>query len=143
MSEFDELYQEVILEHYRSPRGAARLDSVPETARLENPLCGDSIKVEAVQGPEGTLKVRFEAAGCAISIASASLMTEALEGLGAEEARSISAAFIRAMRGEGGLDLDAMGDLAALKGVCGYPARVKCATLAWHALMEALRARDP
>jgi nitrogen fixation protein NifU and related proteins len=140
MSEFDELYQEIILDHYRRPRGAARLDHIPESAVLENPTCGDSIKVEVLPGPGGSsIAIRFENSGCAISTASASLMTLALEGKSAAEARELALSFIQALRGETPIDLlDAMGDLVALKGVASYPVRVKCATLAWHALLLAL-----
>lgn len=140
MSEFEELYQEIILDHYRSPRGAARLDGVPESARLENPTCGDSIKVEVSLGPDGSfLGVRFESEGCAISTASASMMTQAVAGMGLAKVRETARSFIRALRGEEPPDcLDAMGDLVAFKGVASFPARVKCATLAWHALLDAL-----
>jgi nitrogen fixation NifU-like protein len=159
VSDFEELYQEIILDHARSPRGAARLDHLPDSAIFENPLCGDSIKVEvsladaqggAEAGPpraaDGANKiagsrvsVRFEAKGCAISTASASLMCLAMEGLTPLSARDLAQRFIEALRGERPLDsLDAMGDLVALKGVARFPARVKCATLAWHALLSAL-----
>jgi len=140
MNDFDELYQEIILDHYRRPRGSARLDHVPDSAILENPTCGDSIKVEVTLSPEGSfLGARFEAKGCAISTASASLMTLAVAGRGLEEVRDIAWSFIRALRGDDSVEaLDAMGDLVAFKGVAKFPARVKCATLAWHALLEAL-----
>lgn len=140
MSDFEELYQEIILDHYRSPRGAAVLDNVPDSAILENPTCGDSIKVDVSLSPDGAFQgVRFEAKGCAISTASASLMTLAVAGRGLEEVREIAWSFIRALRGEDAPDcLDTMGDLVAFKGVAKFPARVKCATLAWHALLEAL-----
>ncbi len=101
MSDFDELYQEIILDHYRSPRGAAVLDNVPDSAILENPTCGDSIKVEVSLSPDGSFEgVRFEAKGCAISTASASMMTIAVAGRGLEEVREIAWSFIRALRGE-------------------------------------------
>jgi nitrogen fixation NifU-like protein len=113
---------------------------VPDSAILENPTCGDSIKVEVTLSPEGSfLGARFEAKGCAISTASASLMTLAVAGRGLEEVRDIAWSFIRALRGDDSVEaLDAMGDLVAFKGVAKFPARVKCATLAWHALLEAL-----
>jgi nitrogen fixation NifU-like protein len=141
VSDFDELYQEIILDHARSPRGSARLDRVPDSAAMENPTCGDSIKVEVRPSPDGSsLSVLFEARGCAISTASASLMTVAVGGRPAAEARELCLAFIGILRGEAPIEgLDAMGDLVALKGVAKFPARVKCATLPWHALLEALR----
>ena len=140
MSDFDELYQEIILEHNRRPRGAATLDEVPDSAILENPTCGDAIKVAVNLGPGGeTVNVRFEAKGCAISVASASLMTLAVDGRSPAEVREIAWGFIRALRGEEPIErLDAMGDLVAFCGVAKFPARVKCATLAWHALLKSL-----
>ena len=140
MSAFDELYQEIIMDHYRSPRGAARLDHLPESLVMENPTCGDSIKLEVVKGADGRIEeVRHDGHGCAISTASASLMTELTRGLSPVEARTAAERFISAIRGDGDLDaLEEMGDLVALKGVASLPARVKCATLAWHALLKAL-----
>jgi nitrogen fixation NifU-like protein len=138
--DFTDLYQEIIMDHYRRPRGAAVLDHVPESKVHENPSCGDSIKVEVLEKPEGTVeKVRFEARGCAISTASASLMSGLLTGKTAGEARRLANSFIQVMRGEEKAELlDGWGELACLKGIIRYPVRVKCATLAWHALLDAL-----
>ena len=140
MSAFDELYQEIIMDHYRSPRGAAKLDHVPQAMVHENPTCGDSIKLEVVLGKDGRLeRVRFDGRGCAISTASASLMTESVHGLSVADARGRADTFIKALRGEIPASvLDAMGDLAAFKGMASFPVRVKCATLAWHALLVSL-----
>ena len=140
MSAFDELYQEIIMDHYRSPRGAAKLDHVPQAMAHENPTCGDSIKLEVVVGEGGRLeRVRFDGHGCAISTASASLMTESLRGLSVADARERADTFIKALRGEIPASvLDTMGDLAAFKGLASFPVRVKCATLAWHALLVSL-----
>lgn len=140
MSAFDDLYQEIILDHYRSPRGAARLDHVPNAMAHENPTCGDSIKLEVVMDDSGRLeRIRFDGKGCAISMASASLMTESLQGLPVAEARERAEDFIKALRGDLPADvLDGMGDLAAFKGLARFPVRVKCATLAWHALLVSL-----
>ena len=136
-----ELYQEILLDHYRRPRGAARLDHVPRAKAHENPTCGDSIKVEVLPGPNGQIEVRFEAHGCAISTASASMMSERLHGSSVQEARETALEFLRILRGEREADaLDAWGDLASLKGVLRLPVRVKCATLAWHALLDSLPA---
>ena len=137
---FDDLYQEIVLDHYRSPRNRARLDNIPESMVHENPSCGDSIKLEVVlDGDRRVQKVRFDGRGCAISTASASLMTEKLRGLTVAEARALAKTFIHALRGEEPVDeLDDMGDLAAFKGVAKFPVRVKCATLAWHALLVSL-----
>lgn len=140
MNDFDDLYQEIVLDHYRSPRNKARLDNVPESMVHENPSCGDSIKLEVIRGSDGRLSgIRFDGRGCAISTASASLMTEKLKGLSVEEARSVADSFIKSLRGDGPIEaLDGMGDLAAFKGVAKFPVRVKCATLAWHALLVSL-----
>jgi len=137
VSAFEELYQEIIMDHYRSPRGAAKLDHVPQAMAHENPTCGDSIKLEVVVGEDGNLeRVRFDGHGCAISTASASLMTESLAGLSVVDARERAGTFIKALRGEiPASTLDAMGDLAAFKGLTSFPVRVKCATLAWHAFL--------
>jgi nitrogen fixation protein NifU and related proteins len=140
VSAFDDLYQEIIMDHYRSPRGAAKLDHVPQAQAHENPTCGDSIKLEVTVGDGGRLeRVRFDGKGCAISTASASLMTETLRGLSVADARERADTFIKALRGEIPVSvLDSMGDLAAFKSLSSFPVRVKCATLAWHALLVTL-----
>jgi nitrogen fixation NifU-like protein len=140
MSAFDDMYQEIIMDHYRTPRGAARLDDVPQSMVHENPTCGDSIKLSVEVGSDNHIeRVRFEGKGCAISTASASLMTESLKGLSVAEARERADTFIKALRGELPADvLDGMGDLAAFKGIASFPVRVKCATLAWHAVLVSL-----
>jgi nitrogen fixation NifU-like protein len=141
--DLSELYQEILLDHYRRPRGAARLDHIPQGRAHENPTCGDSIKVEVLSGPEGRIEVRFEAHGCAISTASASMMSERLRGATPGEARQTALQFIRILRGDAQADtLDQWGDLASLKGVIRLPVRVKCATLAWHALLDGLEPAD-
>jgi nitrogen fixation NifU-like protein len=134
----EELYQEIILDHYRHPRGAADLSHVPATVH-ENPACGDSIRLEAVLDGDRLARVRFDAKGCAISTASASIMTERVAGLALEDARELARAFIRAVRGEGPPEvLDAAVELGAFRGVMKFPVRVKCATLPWHALLLTL-----
>ena len=140
MSAFDDLYQEIVMDHYRSPRNAARLDHIPQAMVHENPTCGDSLKLEVVVNDAGVLeRVRFDGKGCAISTASASLMTESVQGLPVAAARDLANTFIHALRGETSPDvLDDMGDLAAFKGMTSFPVRVKCATLAWHALLVSL-----
>ncbi len=140
MSAFDDLYQEIIMDHYRSPRGAAKLDHIPQSMAHENPTCGDSIKLELTVGDGDRLEqVRFDGKGCAISTASASLMTETLRGLTVSEARERADTFIKALRGDIPADtLDSMGDLVAFKGLASFPVRVKCATLAWHAALVSL-----
>jgi nitrogen fixation protein NifU and related proteins len=137
MSTFDDLYQEIIMDHYRHPRGAAKLDHISQALIHENPTCGDSIKLEVLAEGGKNLHVHFDGKGCAISTASASLMTETLEGLSISEARDRATAFINALRGDTST-LDEMGDLVAFKGVANFPVRVKCATLAWHAFLVSL-----
>lgn len=142
MSAFEDLYQEIIMDHYRAPRGKTSLDSIPQSMAHENPTCGDSIKLAVAVNDEGRIeKLQFDGKGCAISTASASLMTESLQGLTVAEARERAETFIKALRGEIPASiLDGMGDLAAFQGLTSFPVRVKCATLAWHAILVTLPA---
>ncbi len=140
MSAFDDLYQEIIMDHYRSPRGRTKLDHVPQAQAHENPTCGDSIKLDVSVEDGRVERVRFDGKGCAISTASASLMTETLRGLTVADARERADTFIKALRGDlPASTLDSMGDLAAFKSLSSFPVRVKCATLAWHALLVTLQ----
>lgn len=139
-----DLYQEVILDHGRRPRHAHRLECFDATAKGDNPMCGDRIEVWVRFAPDRTIaETGFEARGCAISIASADLMAETVQGRGQSDARALFAAF-RDMARTGrcpdcGSALAApMERLAPLSGVHEYPSRVKCATLPWHALIAAL-----
>ncbi len=140
MSELRELYQEIILDHYRKPRNCAALEGASHSAEGHNPLCGDRIRV-FLEIDNGTVKdVSFEGSGCAISTASASLMTELVKGRSVTEAETLFRNFHELMtRGDESAsfppDLDA---LEALGGVREYPIRIKCATLAWHTLHAAL-----
>ena len=133
---FDDLYQEIILDHYRNPRNSADLSSIPDENVHENPSCGDSVKIRVQIDAERKInKVEFEGSGCAISVASASMMTEVLMGNSVDEALRIIGEFQHIMRGEESTDrLRDWGDLEALEGVISFPLRVKCATLAWHAV---------
>ncbi len=137
---FEDLYQEIILDHYRHPRNFAVLDEVSDENIHENPTCGDSIKLDIRLGEDGRIEsVRFNGRGCAISVASASMMTEQLAGLTIKEALAKISSFVRILRGEGDASqLAEWGDLVALEGVVKYPIRVKCATLAWHAASDLL-----
>ena len=136
MSELRELYQEVILDHNRRPRNFGALPSANHQAEGYNPLCGDKVTV-FLDLQDGRIQdVAFQGAGCAISTASASLMTEALKGKTAEEAREIFHDFQGLVtKGE---DSEDLGKLAVFAGVREFPMRVKCATLAWHTLLAAL-----
>ncbi len=138
MNELAELYQQVLLDHYRSPRHFGRPAGAEREAEGFNPLCGDRVKVY-VDVEEGVIRaLGFEGSGCAISTASASLMAEALQGRRIEEFERLFAAFRATVTG-GAPDREVdLGKLAALAGVAEFPMRVKCATLAWHALEAAL-----
>jgi nitrogen fixation protein NifU and related proteins len=132
---FDDLYQEIILDHYRNPRNSADLVHISDENVHENPSCGDSVKIHAVVKEGVVEKLEFDGKGCAISMASASMMTDLLAGKTVDEAKQVIARFQKIMRGEGEpTELEAWGDLAALAGVIDFPLRVKCATLSWHAL---------
>jgi nitrogen fixation protein NifU and related proteins len=142
MNDLRDLYQEVILDHNRRPRNFGPLPTANRRAEGHNPLCGDRVTVY-LDLVDGRLEdVAFQGSGCAISTASASLMTEALKGLTLEEARGLFKGFhdlVTLGAAEGSPEL---GKLAVFTGVREYPMRVKCATLAWHALMAALDAQD-
>ncbi len=136
--ELDELYREIILDHYRSPRNRGSLEQPTATGEGDNPLCGDEVRVDLDIRDGRVFDVRFEANGCSISQASASMMTEAVKGLSLEEVDSLFETFKVMMYSAGEVDVEALGDLEALQGVRKFPVRVKCATLAWNTLQEAL-----
>ena len=134
----DDIYKEVILDHYKSPRNKRELPGAELQCHANNPLCGDEITVFAhVEG--GTVaEVTFQGAGCSISQSSASMMTESVGGKKVEDAMSLAADVRGMLAGEVDPDEDAFGDLVALKGVVKYPIRIKCAVLAWDVLQEAV-----
>jgi nitrogen fixation protein NifU and related proteins len=143
MSDLRDLYQEVILDHSRRPRNFGPAESATGSARGDNPLCGDKVTVY-VQVEGGTVRdVRFEGKGCAISTASASLMTESVRGKTVAEAEALFHRFHGVVTAppDAQIDVDALGKLAALAGVREYPMRVKCASLAWHTLKAALHGK--
>jgi nitrogen fixation NifU-like protein len=137
MSELRELYQEVILEHSRHPRNFRALDAASRKVEGFNPLCGDHFTVYVDLQDGAIHDIAFEGAGCAISKASASMMTQTLKGKSAGEAEELFAKFHNLVTGHG--NGEEMGKLAVFSGVSEFPLRVKCATLAWHALRAALR----
>ena len=142
MSELRELYQEVILDHNRQPRNRGRVEPADRCLEGYNPLCGDKLTLSMRINNGVVEEVRFDGVGCAISTASASMMTEAIKGRTVEEAQSLFSAF-RSMVTEGVTpDLDELGKLAVFSGVVEYPMRVKCATLAWHTLNAALNGEE-
>ena len=147
--ELRELYRELILDHAKSPRHFGRLEDFTHSAEGVNPLCGDKLKMYFRVDDDGRISdARFEGSGCAISVASASLLMETVIGLKIDRALAYFAAMIErlASRAEAGgepatADLE-LGKLEALEGVKEFPTRVKCATLAWHALNSALRRQE-
>jgi nitrogen fixation NifU-like protein len=134
----DDIYKEVILDHYKSPRNKRELPDAELQCTRNNPLCGDEITVYVHEEDGKIAGVSFTGAGCSISQSSASMMTEAVEGEDVDEALKLAADFRGMMAGEVEPDEDAFGDLIALKGVVKYPIRIKCAVLAWDVLQEAL-----
>lgn len=134
----DDIYKEVILDHYKSPRNKRELSDATVRCTRNNPLCGDEITVFANLEDGKVLEASFDGAGCSISQSSASMMTEAVTGVTVEQAEALAERFRGMMAGEVEPDEDAFGDLVALKGVVKYPIRIKCAVLAWDVLQEAL-----
>ncbi len=141
----DDLYQQVVMDHGASPRNMRRVEGAQRTAHGFNPFCGDLVDVEVRLDGETIADLGFTGRGCAISRASASLMTETLRGKTEERARDVFSAFQGMITGAGnGSEEDAeelLGDLYCLAGVGAYPTRIKCAMLGWHTLMAALERR--
>jgi nitrogen fixation NifU-like protein len=142
MAGAEDIYQRLVLEHSRAPRNRGPLEGADAAASRDNPLCGDAFTVSLALGGEvgdgGARRiaaVRFEGVGCAISVASASMMTAAVEGRTLDEARAIFASFDRLVSGE---PQPALGDLDAFAAVARLPVRAKCARLPWQALLDAL-----
>lgn len=143
MDDLRDLYQEVILDHNKRPRNFGALTRANRSAEGHNPLCGDRITVFLdVDGAGRIQGIAFEGAGCAISTASASLMTEAVKGRSVEEAREMFQGFHKLLTTGEGAGAPELGKLAVFTGVREYPMRVKCATLAWHTLQAALDQKD-
>ncbi len=140
MSELSDLYQEVILDHGKRPRNFGKLESATHRAEGRNPLCGDHLVLEARLDGDRVAEARFVGDGCAISKASASVMTGLVKGKTAAEVDAMFQVFHRLVtEGPGAVpDLEALGKLAVFGGVHEFPTRVKCASLAWHTLRAAL-----
>jgi nitrogen fixation protein NifU and related proteins len=144
MSDLDDLYQQIILDHNRRPRNFGVLKNATHHAEGHNPLCGDEVTVYVNLEGDTIRDIGFDGEGCAISKASASLMTVRLKGKKLSEAREVMREVRALLTGSGPEvepDLEQVGDLAALAGVRKYAVRVKCATLAWHTLEAALESR--
>ena len=145
MFDLKELYQEVIVDHNRHPRNFGKMESPDRVAEGFNPLCGDRLNLYLKLENNHIRDISFDGSGCAISIASASLMTDALKGKSLKEAESAFNNFHTLVTGEDKPDENAvagLGKLAALLGVREYPTRVKCATLCWHTLHSAIEGHD-
>jgi len=143
-NELDELYREIILDHYRSPRNSRLLDDPDAEVEAANPFCGDEITLH-VKVADGKLqRIGLAGRGCSISQSSGSMMAEMVEGMSVAELRELMALFKGLMTGEQLSDeeMERLGDLEALQGVRLFPVRVKCALLAWSALEDALRQID-
>jgi nitrogen fixation NifU-like protein len=141
MSELQDLYQDVVIDHGRNPRNFRELPNATHQAEGYNPLCGDKLTL-FIQVEDGVVTdASFQGSGCAISTASASLMTDHLKGKTPEQAEAIFRQFHELLTEEG-TETDALGKLTVLEGVSAYPTRIKCATLAWHTLQAALAGKD-
>lgn len=140
-----DLYQEMILDHGKNPRNRGEIKKPTHAADGHNPLCGDQLRVTLVVGDDGTITdARFEGQGCAISTASASLMTESVKGKTPDEVRELIETFVGLATGETAPDPATLGKLAVFSGVSEFPARVKCATLSWRTVEAALgETNDP
>lgn len=139
MTDLQDLYQELILDHGRRPRNLRPMEEPSRTAEGYNPLCGDKVKIFVKLDGDIVRDISFEGAGCAISTASASIMTETLKGKTRSEAEELFQAFHDLVTGrQPQIDAPELGKLAVFSGVSEFPIRVKCATLSWHTLRAAL-----
>lgn len=141
-AEIAALYQELILDHYRRPRNKGALENADASAEMKNPLCGDEITLQVAFNANGVGDLRFSGRGCSISQASASMMTQLVKGKDVSEINALRHRFREMMLGDAtALTDEKLGSLRALSGVARFPARVKCALLAWNALESALAGR--
>jgi nitrogen fixation NifU-like protein len=140
MSSLDDLYRRVIMDHYQKPRNRGKLEeSDGLIVNLNNPTCGDSISLSLKVAEGKVLDAKFRGEGCSISMSSASMMTEAVKGKPVEEALELAHKFSDLMQGKEIDDSIDLGDIEALSGVSKFPARIKCATLAWKALEQGIK----
>jgi len=137
--QLDELYRRVIMDHYKNPRNRGTMDEDSVTVNLNNPTCGDRIQLQ-LQVEDGVVKLaKYTGEGCSISMSSASMMTDAIRGKTLDEALGMAEKFSALMQGQP-VDFEEYEDLEALSGVSKFPARIKCATLAWNALRKGIEA---
>lgn len=142
MSELSELYQQVILDHNKKPRNFRKIESASHSAEGHNPLCGDQLTVYLALENGEVKDVSFEGSGCAISKASASMMTQAVKGQSKAKAEELFKEFHSMVTGEDETEHDSLGHLRIFAGVRDFPVRVKCATLPWHTLHAALNKKE-
>lgn len=139
----DTLYRQVIMDHYKNPRNRGELEGDTLKVNMNNPTCGDRIQLQMKVEDGRIAEAKFNGEGCSISLSSASMMTQSVKGLPVEDALRMSALFSDMMLGKeidpAGLDL---GDIEALQGVTKFPARIKCATLAWKAMEQGLNEEE-
>jgi nitrogen fixation NifU-like protein len=143
-NKLDVLYRQVIMDHYKNPRNRGVIEDDSLTINMNNPTCGDRIQLTLKVENDIVVDAKFEGEGCSISMSSASMMTQAIKGKPIEEALELANTFSDMVQGkdiEVDEDLD-LGDIEALSGVCKFPARIKCATLAWKAMEKALHEED-
>ena len=145
MPGLEDLYREIILDHYRTPRNRGELDPPAVSAEGHNPLCGDEIRIYLEVRDGVVVNVKFSGSGCSISQSSASMMTSAVKGKDVAHVRAVVRKFKSMMTveedGDGPVDESlSLGDLEALQGVVKFPVRIKCATLGWNTLLDALNA---
>ena len=142
MFDIKDLYQEIIVDHNRSPRNFGVITDANKTAEGFNPLCGDKLKLYIKIDGQNISDIAFDGTGCAISVASASLMTDAMKGKSIDEAEALFNDFHALITTENKFDSEHLGKLAVLAGVKGFPGRVKCASLCWHTLHSAIKDDD-
>ena len=140
MSELGDLYQETILDHYKNPRNAGRIEQPTCAAHGDNPLCGDKLALTVKMKGDAIEDLRWSGSGCAISTASASLMSEAVKGMARSNVNALFSQFHSMVTGMA--DVSDMGKLEVFRGVSEFPVRVKCATLAWHTLKAAIDGKE-
>jgi nitrogen fixation NifU-like protein len=135
--QLDDLYRRVIMDHYKNPRNRGRLEAGAVSVDLNNPTCGDKISLQMQVKDGVVLSAKFTGEGCSISMSSASMMTEAVKGRTLEQALQMAEKFSSLMKGDP-VPFDEYEDIEALSGVSKFPARIKCATLAWNALRKGI-----
>ena len=139
-SDLDELYQDIIIEHNQNPQNFGNISDATHTAEGFNPFCGDNIKIYLLVQEETITDIKFSGSGCAISQASASMMTDQLKNISLEQAKKVFQEFHTMMTNDTGVikEMPILGDLQSLAGVSAYPTRIKCAILGWHTLNKAI-----